>query len=351
MAPERGSSDERITSLVARAFDTRLIPTGNLVVAVSGGQDSLALLRAIVDTAPVGAAIHAVHVDHGLRLHSHEDARRVARLARSMGVPAIVRRYDVGHWAATCGINTESAARAVRYRLLARAATSLGGGPIVTGHTGDDVVETLLLHLLRGSGLEGLGGLQPVQRLPIVALGPTPPRLGDVTGELTIVRPLLDVARWETAAYCEKHGLGWIVDDSNADVSLTRNRIRHHLLPLLETYNPAVRDSLRRLASLARDDARTLEALAEAGWQSAARVEPLTVSFDRRQLNDFDRGISSRLIRRAAVELANHVTLSFEQVERCLALAYVGAGSTRLSGGLEWLVNSQTARLVKSASP
>jgi hypothetical protein len=91
--------------------------------------------------------------------------------------------------------------------------------------------------------------------------------------------------------------------------------------------------------------------LAEAGWQSAARVEPLTVSFDRRQLNDFDRGISSRLIRRAAVELANHVTLSFEQVERCLALAYVGAGSTRLSGGLEWLVNSQTARLVKSASP
>ena len=347
MPTERESADERIVSLVAQAFETRSLPPGRLIVAVSGGQDSLTLLHALATIAPDRGDLYAVHVDHGLRPSSRSDAQRVARLARSVGVQAIIRRYDVGKWARSRGINVESAARAVRYRQLALVAGSLGGGSVVTGHTGDDVVETVLLHLLRGTGLEGLGGIQPVQRLPISSFVPTPPRLAGVSGEITIVRPLLDVERWETAAYCERHKLNWITDESNADVALTRNRIRHHLVPLLETYNPSIRHSLRRLASLARDDARTLEALADAEWRISARVDWRAVSFDRQRLNECDRSIASRLIRRAASHLAESMVPSFEQVERCLALSSRGAGNTLLSGGLEWRVSSHSASLVK----
>jgi tRNA(Ile)-lysidine synthase len=347
MATERGSPDQRIVSLLAQAFESKWLTPGRLIVAVSGGQDSLSLLHALASIAPDRGDIYAAHVDHGLRPASSSEARQVARLARSIGVQAIIRRYDVGNWARSRGINIESAARAVRYRQLALMAESLGGGPIVTGHTGDDVVETVLLHLLRGTGLEGLGGLPPVQRLPISSFAPTPPRLAGVSGEITIVRPLLDVERWETAAYCERHGLLWITDESNADVALTRNRIRHHLVPLLETYNPAIRHSLRRLASLARDDARTLEALADAEWRLSARVESRAVSFERQRLNECDRSIASRLIRRAASQLVESMVPSFEQVERCLALSSRGAGITLLSGGLEWRISSRSASLVK----
>jgi tRNA(Ile)-lysidine synthase len=341
------SPGERISGLVASAFESGLLPRQRLFVAISGGQDSLALLHAIASTAPSGLQIHALHVDHGMRSSSRTDARVVAQFARSLGVPAVVRRYDVAGWVRRSGLNAESAARSVRYRLLAQMAASLGGGPIVTGHTGDDVVETVLLHFLRGTGLDGLGGLLPVQSLPISALEPAPPRLGALDGELTIVRPLLDIERWETAAYCDRQGLKWVIDESNADVALTRNRVRHHLVPLLETYNPSIRASVRRLASLARDDARVLEALTEAEWRLGARVEPSSVSFDRQTLGGYERSISSRLIRRAAAHLKGQAMLSYEQVERCLSLASLGSGITRLSGGLEWRVTAEEVALVK----
>jgi tRNA(Ile)-lysidine synthase len=348
METKLGSADDRIVNLVARAFKSGSLTSGPIIVAVSGGQDSLALLHALASIAPDRGNLYAAHVDHGLRPGSHGDALRVARLARSIGLRAIIRRYDVGQWARARGINVESAARTVRYRHLARLAESLGGGPVVTGHTGDDVVETVLLHLLRGTGLEGLGGLQPVQRLPISAFVPAPPRLAGVAGEVTIVRPLLDVERWETASYCGRHGLRWITDESNADVALARNRIRHHLLPLLETYNPTIRRSLRRLATLARDDAYTLEALADVEWRTSARVDSHAVSFDRQKLNAYDRSISSRLIRRAANHLAAPMIPSFDQVERCLALSLHGLGTTMLSGGLEWRVTSSSTSLLKT---
>jgi tRNA(Ile)-lysidine synthase len=155
------------------------------------------------------------------------------------------------------------------------------------------------------------------------------------------------VERWETAAYCERHGLQWTTDHSNADVTLTRNRIRHHLLPLLETYNPSVRPAIRRLASLVRDELQLIDTLVDHEWQSRSVIGASSVSFDRATFSEYQRAISSRLLRRAAHHLAAHIALSYDQIDRCLNLVRSNAGSTRLSGDLQWRVTLSRVELAR----
>jgi tRNA(Ile)-lysidine synthase len=345
---QTGTENDRIGEAMADAFRSRLLPNrGSVLVAVSGGQDSLALLHATLASAPKDVDVCAAHVDHGLRPSSASDAAHVARTARNLGARIVQRRYNVERWLAGTHANLEGAARSVRYRLLHEISQTLGGCPVITGHTGDDQVETVLLHLLRGAGAEGLVGLQPRQNFPVTAFGPTPPRLGRIKGELTLIRPLLDVERWETAAYCERHGLRWILDESNADVTLTRNRIRHHLVPLLETYNPSVRLAIRRLASLVRDDIGLIETVVEQEWQTQARVNASSVSIDLETFLAYQRAVASRLLRRSASYLESQVTLSFEQVNRCMSLAFSGSGTTRLPGNLQWRVSNSTVDIIR----
>ena len=348
MGVKSGSDKDRIGEAVADAFRFRLLPaSGSVLVGVSGGQDSLALLHATLASAPKDVDVCAAHVDHGLRPSSASDAADVGRTARSLGARIVQRKYNVARWVAGTHTNLEAAARSVRYRLLHEISQTLGNCPVITGHTGDDQVETVLLHLLRGAGAEGLVGLQPRQDVPVSAFGPTPPRLGRIKGELTLIRPLLDVERWETAAYCERHGLRWIVDESNANVALTRNRIRHHLVPLLETYNPSVRLAIRRLASLVRDDVGLIETVVEHEWQTQARVNASSVSIDLETFLAYQRAVASRLLRRSASYLESQVTLSFEQVDRCMSLAFSGSGSTRLPGNLQWRVSNSTVDITR----
>ncbi|MFN0071692.1 MAG: tRNA lysidine(34) synthetase TilS [Chloroflexota bacterium] len=337
---------EQVNHEVAVAFRTGLLPlAGSLVVAVSGGQDSLALLHAMVSLAPPAIRIQAVHVDHGMRASSRTDAQRLARTARAIGVPLTVRRYAVAAWVNKMGGNAEASARAVRYRLLLQVARSCATEVIVTGHTGDDLVETVLLHIIRGTGPEGLIGLLPSQRLPVSAFGSAPPRLTAIQGAAQIVRPLLNVERWQTAAYCALHGLQWIEDSSNLDVTFTRNRIRHHLLPLLETYNPSVRGAVRKLATLARDDTQLIEGLVDAEWAMLATRSSMAVSFPRASLTSLSRAVVGRLIRRAARKLVGHAGLSFDQIDRCIRLVESGDGVINLSHGLEWRAKAESVSL------
>ena len=179
-----GSGCDAVTAAVDRAFSEGLLPSaGPIVVGVSGGQDSLALIHALRQRVPEGAHLHAVHVNHCLRPESETDSRAVQRAVRAMGVSIDVRQYDVGLWAERRGLNLEAAARSVRYRLLASTAATMGTAQIVTGHTGGDQVETILMHLLRGAGPDGLVGLLPRQSIPLAAFGPPPPRIreGDPT--------------------------------------------------------------------------------------------------------------------------------------------------------------------------
>jgi tRNA(Ile)-lysidine synthase len=314
-----------------------LAPEGPYVCAVSGGQDSIGLLLAMARCAHSGAEVIAVHVDHRLRETSAEDAEFVRRLCREIKATCVVRAYDVAAYAAQFNLNVEEAARSVRYRILAREASKLGSAEVLTAHTGDDQAETVLLHLMRGSGLDGLAGMAVRQELDPARLGPAPHRIPH-TPVVTVIRPLLGVRREDTAAYCEHLKVSWRADATNDDVSLIRNRVRHHLLPLLETYNPSIRRSLLHLAGLASEDGSALNA------QAAALVSAHLIQSDgiaqlpRDLLDDQPTAVTRRVIRLAALNVGAARGLSYDQVERCLRALNDSASEVRLSQGLCWEV-------------
>jgi tRNA(Ile)-lysidine synthase len=265
-----------------------------------------------------------------------------------MGVSIDVRQYDVGLWAERRGLNLEAAARSVRYRLLASTAATMGTAQIVTGHTGGDQVETILMHLLRGAGPDGLVGLLPRQSIPLAAFGPPPPRIREGDPTLQILRPILDVERWETAEYCFVHKLSVVFDSTNEETTYLRNRIRHQLVPLLETYNPSVRDALRKLARLSQDDAEALHEVVNQEWVRYARVSTSAVRFPRVGVGMLRRAILARLIRRAAGLLIPGMGLSFDQVERCIRAMERERSVITLSRGLEWSVTPDLVILSRS---
>jgi tRNA(Ile)-lysidine synthase len=242
-----------ILSHVEAAFPPLSWSEVNVVVALSGGADSVALLRAMVCLKQkVGGAgrLYAAHVDHGLRGEaSTEDAQWCAALGKQLNVPVEILRADVASRANQDGDGLEAAARDERYRLLTDICHRWGARYLTTAHHRDDQAETVLFRLLRGSGLRGLGGMQSSRPL---AAG------------LTLVRPLLSCSKELVLEYLDSLGQGFRTDASNADEQLTRNRLRHELLPRLRAdYNPRVDDALLRLAEHARDWQTALEEVAE----------------------------------------------------------------------------------------
>ena len=227
-----------------------------LVVAFSGGQDSTCLLHALAHARQdLGIHLIAAHVDHGLRATSAADAERALTLANSMGVEARVCTLDVaGYRAHQFPRSTlQQAARAARYQALAGVVRDVAADALVLAHTADDQAETVLINVLRGTGLAGLAAMRAEDRLDPADLGPP---LGGVSNlqPMVVARPLLRIERHTTLAYCEAMRLALVEDLSNSSRAYTRNRVRLDLLPQLEAFNPAVRTVLARLADLAADD-------------------------------------------------------------------------------------------------
>ena len=231
-----------------------MLPTGGHVLcAVSGGADSVCLLHLLKGRAEAeGFALTAAHFDHGLRGEdSRRDAAFVEQLCRDWGVPCVTGSGDVAAEARRRGAGIEETARDLRYTFLEQTADRVGAGVIATAHNADDNVETLLLHLVRGSGLQGLTGI--------------PPRRG------RLVRPLLTTPRAEIEAYLEAHGLPHVEDASNADPAFARNKLRHQVLPLLRDLNPRLEESLGEAIGRLRADndylnAQAANAAREAAW-------------------------------------------------------------------------------------
>jgi tRNA(Ile)-lysidine synthase len=238
----------RLDDLVRRALAGLPGLERGLVVAVSGGPDSVALLRAVVAARPAAAPwpLAAAHLNHALRgADSDADEAFVIDLCASLGVPLFRHRLDVGGLARAEGDNLEAVARRERYRWLAAVARDAGAAWVATGHTASDQAETVLHRLLRGAGLEGLRGIAGRREL---AAG------------VGLVRPLLRARRRDVIVYLEALGQAARQDASNADLRFTRNRIRHELLPhLAESYNPAVEAALARLAEQAEEACRAEE--------------------------------------------------------------------------------------------
>jgi tRNA(Ile)-lysidine synthase len=227
----------------------------------------------------------------------------------------------------------EDAARLGRYRALSGLATEVGASVILTGHTRSDSVETLLLHLLRGSGPRGLRGIEPVDRLDPSLVGGEASR-GKKKPALRLVRPLLDVDRAETAAYCAARSIAWRVDPTNADHRFTRNRVRQHLLPVLRTYNPAIDEALDRLARTMRDDERWVAALVERSFRRLSRSAPDRVCFDLRGWQKQPLAVRRRLALRVAA-LHGLSEIGFEAVDRVVAVGTDdGPARTQVSAAL-----------------
>jgi tRNA(Ile)-lysidine synthase len=241
-----------VAHLLDRAWPGASWTNVHVAVALSGGADSVGLLRATLEIKRQAGGVgqvHALHVNHCLRgAESDEDAVWCEALCRSLGVPLTVLQGDAGARAEDDGDGIEAAARAERYELLTRAAESQGMRYVATGHTRDDQVQTVLLRLLRGAGLRGLRGI---------------PRVRALTPALALVRPLLEVSRAAIEAYLAELGQKYRTDSSNISPRFTRNRVRLELLPLLRAqYSAEIDDSLVRLAEQALDAQRLLEALA-----------------------------------------------------------------------------------------
>jgi len=225
----------------------------HVLVAVSGGADSIGLLRgllALKGRAGGDGRLFAGHVNHQLRGEaSGADEAWVREQCRLLDVPLSVQRSDAAMLAAVRGDGIEEAARVSRYRLLTTMAETVGARFVATAHTRDDQVETVLFRLLRGSGLRGLAGMPETRRMsPSVAL----------------VRPLLTCGRAEVRAYLETVGQLWRDDASNRDLRFARNRVRDQLLPFLrENFNAEVDAAIARFAELAGEASQMVEALAE----------------------------------------------------------------------------------------
>ncbi|OGO31766.1 MAG: tRNA lysidine(34) synthetase TilS, partial [Chloroflexi bacterium RBG_16_56_11] len=241
-----------------------LVPGGEkLLVAVSGGPDSVCLLHILAGLRKeLGMELHVAHLNHRLRgAASGADATYVTGLARRLRIPATVASRDVKAYRSRHHLSLEEAAREVRYAFLGEVADAIGAARVAVGHTADDHVETVLMHLIRGSGTRGLRGLLPRVRWPAAG------------HDLTVIRPLLELTRAETAAYCRRYRLRPRADASNLAPEPFRNRIRHHLLPELRKYNPRVAEALMRTARLAADDFDFIDSEAARLQDEVARHE------------------------------------------------------------------------------
>ncbi|UCC91025.1 MAG: tRNA lysidine(34) synthetase TilS [Dehalococcoidia bacterium] len=299
-----------------------LVPSqSRLLVAVSGGPDSVCLLHILVKLKKeLGIRLHIAHLNHQLRgAESEADAQYVSNLARRLGIPFTIEQRDVKGYQKHKRISLEEAAREVRYTFLAQVAKAIGASQVAVGHTMDDHIETILMHLVRGTGTRGLRGLQPCTEWQFSG------------NNLTIIRPLLQVSREETANYCHEHELKPRIDASNLSLSPLRNRIRHQLLPLLKSYNPQVTEALLRSASIASEDLAFIDKEGIQLWDEIAQQQENTIILDKKRLLELPSALKRHLLRMSIEKLLGNVKdIEMRHIEEIMSALTKPAGK-RLS--------------------
>ncbi len=301
-------------------MDRSLLRAGmRVAVAVSGGSDSVGLLRALTDAAPeIGLVLTVAHVHHGIRgPEADEDARFVEALAGKLGLPFHLHRADTPRRAQENRETLEEAARTLRYAWFRDLMAQGKADAVATAHTLDDQAETVLHRLLRGAWTEGLGGIHPV-----VACPPG-----------VILRPFLETRRTDIQEWLRGMGQAWREDTTNTNPAHTRNRIRHELLPRLDKFNPRITEQLAHMATIARDEEswwegelkRVLPSLvlpgrAVRGGGRSVSTHPGegSVGMEVERLRGLAPAMRRRVLRAAAEQLG--CALNFEQTERLMAM-------------------------------
>lgn len=292
-----------------------------LLVGLSGGGDSAALLLLLADTeGRHGWRVRAAHVDHRIQESEIRAGFRAgaARAARIAGVPLDVVEADADAERAAGG-GIEAAARRVRYRALAEIAGRRRAELIAVAHTLDDQAETVLLHLVRGTGIDGLAGMPPI--------GPVP----EVETDLRLARPLLGLTRADTRRVCAQFDFEPAEDPTNLDLSQLRNRLRHELLPRLREINPRIDAGLADLAASARGDRELLESLALDALGEVRAGPSQFPALDRRSLFGYPPALQARVLRMFAA--SRGARLTFERTRAALAVLARGHGTVELGCG------------------
>lgn len=320
----------------AYIYRYRMVERGcKILVAVSGGPDSVALLHVLhVLQGELGISLHVAHLNHMFRgAESEEDALFVSRMAGRYGLPVTVKSIDVPSFCGEARLSKQVAARKARYSFLSETAGQVGASKIALAHQADDQAETILINFLRGAGITGLRGILPVR-------------------EGLYIRPLLATRRHEIERYCSDMDLPFRQDSSNVKPVYARNRVRLELIPFLEKeYNPGFVSTLLRLGEICRDEDSYLEELAGVAYEKAhldSGAGRVALSLD--ELREMPVAISRRVLRRAWETLiGNQRGLSFQHVETTLDLISAGKTGARvvLPGNAAAIRRYSTLEIVK----
>jgi len=324
-------------ALIHRLRDTvhrhqMLVSGDTVIVGVSGGRDSTALVHVLAELREgLHLTVHVAHFNHQLRPDAAEDAAWVAALSRTLGFPFHEGAGEVRAASKRLHLSVEDAARRLRYEFLLSVARVAGAQAVATGHTRDDQAETVLMRLIRGSGLKGIAGIPPVR----------------VEEGVRVIRPLIEISRAELGEYLTHRGVSWRDDPTNQDLSILRNHIRLVTVPVLEGYNPDVRVTLARFADLLREEDEALDALAApqiagvlAGGPGEVRIalEPfsrLPVALQRRALREAVRRVRGTVGSVAFVHIEGARRMALDGRTGAVLELPGGVRVTRLAGELE----------------
>ena len=309
-----------------------LSPGDKVLVAVSGGMDSVALLHLLHNfREELQVDLTIAHLNHMARgRESDEDAEFIAELGKKLGLHTVIKAVDVKAERGDLKTSFQEAARILRYRFLSEALRQVGGHKVVLGHTADDQVETVLMNLIRGSGLKGLGGI-PSQRG-------------------IFFRPILDCCRAEVEEWVRFHGFEYRTDSSNSQTDYLRNRIRLDLIPRIEEYNPHFKSGILETSEIIRFDDECLDEQASRLFETMGHAVPGGFGFSRADISALPQGLQKRLLRRAVYAVKGDLrSLSAVHIRDILGLLVSHGSQKRISlpGGLIALVSNGVLEIKK----
>jgi tRNA(Ile)-lysidine synthase len=293
--PQPQSPQQKVLAYIR---ENHLVRAGEtLVAAVSGGPDSVCLLHILHSLRQeLDITLHVAHLDHQLRgAESDADAAYVKALAKRLKIPAAFESADVQAYRKLHRLTLEEAAREVRYRFLAAIVQKTGAAAVAVAHHSNDNAETILMHLIRGTGIKGLRGLAPVTTLKVD------------DEELTVIRPLLSLTREEIVSYCTEHDIEPQTDSSNFSNEPFRNKVRRKLLPELQKYNPRITEALLRTARSAASDLDFIESTARLASPEVAVFEKSSVVISKKTFLALHPAIQRQILRNAIASLLGNL--------------------------------------------
>lgn len=310
----------------------------SILIAVSGGVDSIVLLDIMSRVAQsLRLKLGVAHFDHALRANSQDDVEFVRDTCQGYGIKPFIGSAEVRKMADEEGRSIEEVARRERYGFLERIARRHRYDIVMTGHTASDNAETLMMNLLRGSGVTGLAGIPPTRRMSTHTL---------------IARPMLELRRSDVESFANAARLKWREDETNASTDFTRNRIRHELMPVLESFNPSVITTLNTTAALMRDFDRYLAGAVDSAVRVVTAADPVPderVELDATQLKHLQPALRGEVIQRVMSEQFAALPLPHSSIERALGLLWKETGArASLGGRFEGLRDRDKLVLIKN---